>query len=257
MNKRLLISLLAVLIISALFAGTAAAQEGYLDPEPYRIQPGDTLSSIAADFCTTWQDVYRYNAGYIGDNPAALTPGTLIFVIDRCDPNTVYDRGPSAHAMGTVNGNLYTVAAGDTLYSIGQRFGLNFQVIMDANGLTSTSVMLPGSTLVIPGLNVGHVEPSISITVPTEGSVFFYPLNIQGTGQGLHENNVFVRLLDANGNLIGNQATTMQSSTVGGPGTWQASFPGVFVQANTTGRIEAFNPETGASDTTYVYFAGY
>ena len=36
----------------------------------------------------------------------------------------VYDRGPREHAMGTVSGSYYTVAAGDTFYSIGLRFGL-------------------------------------------------------------------------------------------------------------------------------------
>lgn len=253
--KRVLFSMTAVLLIGAIFAGTAAAQAGNI--EPYVIQPGDTLSSIAVDYCTTWQDIYRYNAGTIGSDPNALRTGTTIYVIDRCQPNTVYDRGPSLHAMGTVNGNMYTVAAGDTLYSIGQRFGLNYLVIMAANGLTSTSVVVPGSQLVIPGLNVNYTQPSVTITVPKEGAVFYYPLFVQGTGQGLYENNVVVRLLDANGYLIASQATTMQTSTVGGPGIWQVSFPNAFVQGNTTGRIEAFNPETGATDVTYVYFAGY
>ena len=255
--KRTLLTIAAVLLMTFVLAGSAAAQSGYLDPEPYRVQPGDTLASIALDFCTTWQDVYRYNAGYIGDNPSALSPGTLIYVIDRCDDNTVHDRGPRVHASGTVNGSIYTVAAGDTLYSIGQRFGLNHQVIMDANGMDSTAVIVPGSQLVIPGLNIGHPPPSISITSPTSSVFYLRPYVVQGTGQSLHENNVVVRLLDANGNLMGQQATVMQSSTVGGSGTWQVSFPNVLAQANTTGRVEAFNPETGATAETYVYFAGY
>lgn len=255
--KRTLLTVAAVLLMTLFFAGSAAAQSGSLDPEPYRIQPGDTLGSIAADFCTTWQDVYRYNAGYIGDDPGALTTGTLIFVIDRCDANTVYDRGPSTYASGTLSGNTYTVAAGDTLYSIGRRFGLNHQTIMDANGLSSTAVIYPGSQLVIPGLNVGFPQPSLTISSPMSGAFYLRPYVVQGTGQSLPENNVVVRLLDASGNLMGQQTTVMQSPTVGGAGTWQVSFPNVFALANTTGRIEAFNPETGATAETYVYFAGY
>jgi LysM repeat protein len=255
--KRTLLILTLVLLLGAVFAGSAAAQSGYLDPEPYRIQPGDTLSSIAYDYCTTWQDVYRYNAGYIGDDPNALSPGTLIYVIDRCDPNTVHDTGPRFHATGTVSGNVYTVAAGDTLYSIGQRFGLNYQVIMDANGLDSTAVLNPGSQLIIPGLNVGHALPSITITAPPSGTYYLRPYVVRGTGQSLHENNVVVRLLDANGYLLAQEATVMRSGSVGGPGTWEVSFPNVVGPANTTGRIEAFNPETGASAVVYVLFAGY
>jgi len=255
--KRVLISLTAVLIIGALFVGSAAAQTEPLAPEAYYIQPGDTLSSIASDFCTTWQDIFRYNAGIIGDDPNNLDTGTLIFVIDRCDPNTVYDRGPSFYASGTVNGNIYTVAAGNTLYSIGKRFGLNYQTIMDANGLDNTSVMVPGSQLIIPGLNVGHAPPSISIIVPPSGSVLLRPFTVQGTGQSLNENNVVVSMYDANGNLIAQKATVMQSSEVGGAGTWQVDFAGIIVQPNSTGRIEAFNPETGAADDTYVFIPGY
>ena len=253
--KRILLSTALVLIFAGLLAGGASAQS--LDPVPYRIQQGDTLASIAQQFCTTWQDVYRYNAGYIGDDPSALSTGTLIFVIDRCDPNTVYDRGPSFYASGTVDGNSYVVAAGDTLYSIGRRFGLNHQTIMEANGLSSTAVIYPGTRLVIPGLSVGYPQPSISITSPTPGTFYLRPYVVQGTGQSLYENNVVVRLLDANGNLMGQQITVMQSSSVGGQGTWQVSFPNVYAVGGTTGRVEAFNPETGATAETYVYFGGY
>ncbi len=42
---------------------------------------------------------------------------------------SVYDRGARAHAMGTVWGNLYYVVRGDTLFSIGLRFGLYWPVI--------------------------------------------------------------------------------------------------------------------------------
>jgi LysM repeat protein len=255
--KRAVLVLTLVLLLGALFAGSAAAQSGYLEPVPYRIQPGDTLSSIARDFCTTWQDVYRYNAGTIGDDPNALNVGTLIYVIDRCSANTVYDRGARIHAMGPVNGSIYTIVAGDTLYSVGQRFGLNYQTIMDANGLDNTAVLNPGHQLFIPGLNAVSVQPSIAITSPANGAYYLRPYVVQGTGVGLYENNVVVRLLDANGSLIRQQATVMQTASVGGYGTWQVSFPGVIRPANSTGRIEAFNPETGVTAVTYVLFAGY
>jgi LysM repeat protein len=255
--KRTVLIVSIVLILGVVFVSSAAAQG--LNPEPYRIQPGDTLSSIARDFCTTWQDVYRYNAGYIGDNPDALRVGTLIYVIDRCDQNDVYDRGPRQHAMGTVNGPYYTVVAGDTLYSIAQRFGLNYQIIMEANGLTATSIVNPGAQLLIPGLNVGHIPPMISITTPPNGSVYYTPYVVTGTGQGLHEGNVVVRLLDSNGNLMAQQATVLQGANVatGGYGTWRVQFNNVYAQPRTNGSVEAFSPETGATAVSYVHFSGW
>jgi LysM repeat protein len=255
--KRTVSIVTLVLVLGVIFVGSAAAQT--LNPEPYRIQPGDTLSSIAQDFCTTWQDVYRYNAGYIGDDPNALRVGTLIYVIDRCDQNDVYDRGPRQHAMGTVNGQYYTVAAGDTLYSISQRFGLNYQVIMEANGLTSTSVVHPGSQLLIPGLNVGHIPPVVTINYPADGSAYYTPYVVTGTGQGLHEGNVVVRLLDANGNLMAEQATVLQGADVatGGYGTWRVQFDTVYTQPQSYGSVEAFSPETGATAVSYFLFAGW
>jgi LysM repeat protein len=256
MKKTFLITAI-LLLLSVVFVSSAAAQT--LDPEPYRIQPGDTLSSIAHDFCTTWQDVYRYNAGYIGDDPNALRVGTLIYVIDRCDQNDVYDRGPSQYAMGTVNGSYYTVAAGDTLYSISRRFGLNYQVVMEANGLTSTSVLYPGTQLLIPGLNVGHLTPMVTITYPVDGSAYYSPYVATGTGQGLVEGNVVVRLLDANGNLMAEQATVLQGADVatGGAGSWRVQFDKIFTQPQVYGSVEAYSPETGATAVSYFLFAGW
>ena len=255
--KRPILILTFILTLGAIFAGSAAAQT--LDPEPYRIQPGDTLSSIARQFCTTWQDVYRYNAGYIGDDPHALRVGTQIYVIDRCTQNSVYDRGPRTHATGVVNGAYYTIAAGDTLYSIGQRFGLNYKIIMEANGLDSTAIMNPGQQLFIPGLNVGHLPPAVTITSPPDRAYYHAPYVATGTGQGLHEGNVVVRLLDGNGNQMAQQATVLQAqdAAIGGFGTWQVVFYNIYGQPNSNGSIEAFSPETGATDVVYFLFSGY
>ena len=61
-------------------------------------------------------------------------------------------RGPRPHAMGTTWGNLYYVVHGDTLFSIGQRFGLYWPVIAQANGISSPPSTQAGQCLIIPGL---------------------------------------------------------------------------------------------------------
>ena len=61
----------------------------------------------------------------------------------------VYDHGPMTHATGVYLAPYYTVAWGDTLSAIGQRFGLPYQEIMEANGLTSETIYA-GQVLYIP-----------------------------------------------------------------------------------------------------------
>ena len=73
------------------------------------------------------------NAAVIGPDPNVLKPGTVLYVPEplRDPPSNcaVYDHGPSMYANGTVSGNVYTVAAGDTWYSVGVRFGLPWETI--------------------------------------------------------------------------------------------------------------------------------
>jgi LysM repeat protein len=260
-----------VLLIALAFAavqGTARPVAAQIIPTvEYRIQEGDTLAKIARRFCTTWQEVFEFNKGYIGDSPNDLRPGTLIYVIDRCgsrppttSPDGVYDRGPRLYANGTVLGNVYTVARGDTLYSIGQRFGVSVEDLQETNGLTGSKVK-GGQRLIIPGLAQQPPrakQPNITITSPLPGSYLDGPYVASGTGQGLPEGNVVVRLLDGNGDVMAQQATVLQGENVGigGPGVWSVRFDNVYGQPQSNGAIEAFNPETGVSAAVSIWFTG-
>jgi pimeloyl-ACP methyl ester carboxylesterase/LysM repeat protein len=66
----------------------------------------------------------------------------------------VYDRGPNSHASGTFRTPHYAVARGDTLYSVGNRFGVTPRQIARANGLPSNSISA-GQVLIIPGAQGG------------------------------------------------------------------------------------------------------
>jgi peptidoglycan/xylan/chitin deacetylase (PgdA/CDA1 family) len=59
----------------------------------------------------------------------------------------------------------YTVVAGDTLYSIAQRFGTTVDTIASANGISDPSDITAGQVLVIPG--EGTVQPT---SAPTQGA---------------------------------------------------------------------------------------
>ncbi len=262
--KKLAMSLVIVLMLVMGLTTVTSAQN--IPTVSYTIQKGDTLASIGKKFCTTWQDVYELNKGYVGNNPDAIEPGTQIYLIDRCQNNNVFDRGIREHAIGRVyDGNIYVVEQGDTLYSIGLRFGLSWQAIANANGMSS-SYIEKGMQLVIPGLNEQdtpelpnpNLQPNITITSPRPGAVLDGPYVVSGTGQGLPEGNVVVSLLDGNNEVMAEQATVLQGENVGtgGFGTWQVTFSNIYGQPNSNGAVEAYNPETGVSTTTSIWFSG-
>jgi LysM repeat protein len=60
---------------------------------------------------------------------------------------------PSQSASGPTssNGNSYTVQSGDTLYSIGQRYGVSWQTIASTNGISSPYYIQAGQQLTISG----------------------------------------------------------------------------------------------------------
>jgi murein DD-endopeptidase MepM/ murein hydrolase activator NlpD len=92
----------------------------------------------------------------------------------RIDPqmDTVFDEAPVwemrpvvANAV-TVAGGSYTVVAGDTLRSIGNRTGAGSETLARANGLEAPFVIRPGQTLTVPAgryHNVGEGETGIAI----------------------------------------------------------------------------------------------
>jgi hypothetical protein len=68
------------------------------------------------------------------------------------------------HATGYYYAPYYTVAWGDTLSQIGYRFGVPWQDIANANGLTGTTIY-PGQVLYIPGGTTGTTPPPNTGTI--------------------------------------------------------------------------------------------
>jgi LysM repeat protein len=146
----------------------ASAQTTYVT---YTVQRGDSLGKIAVEYCTSWKAIYDLNRDTIGSNPSLIITGQVLTIPANCIPTdtgssptppvgTVYDRGPITHATGVYQAPYYTVAWGDTLSSIGQRFGVDWKLIAQANGITGTTIFA-GQTLIIPGApGASTVPPS-------------------------------------------------------------------------------------------------
>ena len=262
--KRLNLALLVILVLALVLAPaatpTASAQSAPM--VAYTVQPGDTLAKIAARYCTTWEEIYQINAAVIGPDPNVLKPGTVLYVPNRCaaPPSNcaVYDHGPSMYANGTVSGNVYTVAAGDTWYSVGVRFGLPWETISAANG---GGGLYPGRQLIIPGLCSSTPPPSqqsyLSITNPQAGANLPATFTVSGKGAGLIEGNVVVTAKDSAGRILAQKATTLQGANVGtgGEGTWSTSLT-VNASTVTSGAIEATSPGVPAMAAVSITYSG-
>jgi LysM repeat protein len=94
----------------------------------YTVAPGDTLFLIGQRFGVSASQLQSYN----GLTGSTVYPGQVL-------------RIPPASGGGTT----YTVAPGDTLFLIGQRFGVSASQLQSYNGLAGTTVY-PGQVLRIP-----------------------------------------------------------------------------------------------------------
>ncbi|HEX2953695.1 MAG TPA: SafA/ExsA family spore coat assembly protein [Bacillota bacterium] len=103
----------------------------------YTVVRGDTLYQIAQRYGVSLDALIRANPQIT--NPNMIFPGQVI-----CIPVPV---GPPQ----CTNGFLYTVASGDTLYKIAQRYGITLDMLIRANPqITNPDVINVGQQVCIP-----------------------------------------------------------------------------------------------------------
>lgn len=99
----------------------------------YTVKKGDTLSSIAAQYGTSWQTLQAMNQL---PDPNKIYPGQVLKVPGGGNSNTAPD-------------TTYTVQKGDTLYGIATKYGTSWQHLADINGLDNPNLIYPGQVLKI------------------------------------------------------------------------------------------------------------
>ena len=105
-------------------------------PQPstvtYTVQPGDTLSGIAAAYNTTYQHLADINGIA---NPNLIYPGQVL---------TISGGGASAPQQ-----TVYTVQPGDTLSGIAAAYDTTYQRLAAVNGISNPNLIYPGQQIVI------------------------------------------------------------------------------------------------------------
>ncbi|MCS6835583.1 MAG: LysM peptidoglycan-binding domain-containing protein [Anaerolineae bacterium] len=120
----------------------------------YIVRPGDTLSQIAERFGTTVQAIQRANGltnTVIFPDSTLLIPFNLgvggpVVTVPTPTPLPLFP-----FANGTIRGNRYTVAQGDTLFGIANRFNVDAWSIARANRILNLNHIFSDQILVIPG----------------------------------------------------------------------------------------------------------
>jgi LysM repeat protein len=97
---------------------------------------------------------------FASDTPTptiTLTPSNTptITLTPSITPTPTTESTPTAEAPF-----LYTVALGDTLSDLADRFQVDFIIIMILNGLNNSSVLVPGTQLIIPNPDMEIPEPT-------------------------------------------------------------------------------------------------
>ena len=140
----------------------------------HTIARGDTISAIAKRYGVATTTVLAANG--LGWN-SVIYPGQVISIPGQPAPvaqapapapvetPAAAPTAPVVDAPTTIVG-YYVIQTGDSITRIGAKFGVSVQSILDANGLTRSSIIYAGRTLTIPGV----VTPAATVTAST-GSV--------------------------------------------------------------------------------------
>ncbi|MHC6594402.1 lytic transglycosylase [Arthrobacter sp. C152] len=151
----------------------------------YTVKPGDTLGAIAARHNVGLSDVFAWNnlsmrsiiypgqkikvtAGDPAPAPAPAAPAAA--------PVLATTSAPTAPAQES---GSYTIKAGDTLSAIASRHGVKLSELISANKLSMTSVIYPGSKLVIPGA-AGQAAPQPATAAPQPAAAPLVPSSFLG-----------------------------------------------------------------------------
>jgi LysM repeat protein len=142
-----------VLILTGTVSTAVVAAAAASSPARYAVQPGDTLSGIAARFGVRggWPALYAANRPRVGPSPDLLQAGTVLVL------------------PGVAVPARYAVAAGDTLAAIAAGLGVpgGWPALYAANRQVigpSPDTIHPGTVLTVP--HAGAPAPSAPVTGP-------------------------------------------------------------------------------------------
>lgn len=99
--------------------------------EVYAMQPGDTLESIAAKYGITEEILKQING--IGNNFVGSSGMLIVVPVQKQQPY-----------------QYYTVKKGDNLYEIAREYDVDYNLLLQLNGLDPDDYIYPNQTIMVP-----------------------------------------------------------------------------------------------------------
>lgn len=185
--------------------GAAPVVQAPSTPSPvsdkYTIVSGDTISRIASRFGVSTEAVLSANGlGW----KSIIYPGQKITIPGGAAVSAPSTPAPSTPAPSTPVSGSYKIVAGDTISRIATKFGVSVQALLSANGLSLSSIIYAGKSLVIPGIAPTSSTSSNGVTPLTAEMRANAQVIIQvGRDLGVNDYGIVIAL-----------ATAMQESTL-------------------------------------------
>jgi len=132
---------------------------------PYAVHTGQTLrlpGGAAPAAVASQNAMPPDNTSFAEPSTTPIAPKPGAPAAAATAPAKPFKTGPSVADSGT--GDLHTVATGDTLFSLGRKFGISPYAIADANGLPHNAQLVLGQKVRIPA--GGEAAPVVAAAKP-------------------------------------------------------------------------------------------
>ena len=137
----------------------------------YVVRSGDYLTGIAAKVGTNVNDLLKLNnlkiTSVIHPGDTLLVPANATAPAAKAPKKTPAAKTPAAKAAAPTAapaGAVYVVKRNDSLSGIAMKHGVKLSALLKANKMTVTSVIMPGSKMILPA---GAVVAVTTTTTPT------------------------------------------------------------------------------------------
>jgi LysM repeat protein len=178
-NPRLTAAITAGATTTATEAGVVSTAS-VIVPSSYVVRPGDSVSAIAGRYGLSTAAILALNGlGWkslifprqvLRLTSAAPAPAAPVAAAPHATPPVATTPAAPTASPASQASSTYTILRGDTITAIARKFGVTIAAVLSANGLSASSIIYAGRTLVIPGAGLAPAQVGPVTVVPSSSS---------------------------------------------------------------------------------------